>query len=226
MKKKNIKTILLASMAMTLLLILPVLANAAAVSWSTEQYTATAQSNIQSGTSLPIIASWTGSGPFWHNNASSNITSTSMTASATSWNPDYLVWGIGEFSGTYTATAVNPLFQFTYSGTSTINDYYNYAWLKVTDSTTSTVLYDNSSLTRDGNTYTIDVSTSAGHLIDVRFGTKSWADGYDANGFPTSETVSSTLNYSTAVAPEPISFILFVIGGTLMAGRRYLRRKA
>jgi len=97
----------------------------------------------------------------------------------------------------------------------------HYAWLTVTDITTSNVLYNNPALTLDGNTYSLGISTIAGHEIGVDFGAKVLAsrDMYDQN-----EIVR--LNYGTAVAPEPVSSILFITGGTLLAGRRLLRRKA
>jgi hypothetical protein len=80
-----------------------------------------------------------------------------MDVSAYSFDTDYYVWGMAEFSGTYIASADNPIFQFSYDGfyTSENPGYVSehYAWLTVTDLSTNTVLYDNSSLTLDSNAY-------------------------------------------------------------------------
>jgi hypothetical protein len=37
------------------------------------------------------------------------------------------------------------------------------------------------------------------------------------------EVNSTTLNYTAAVVPEPISSILFVTGGAMLGGRRLLK---
>jgi hypothetical protein len=66
----------------------------------------------------------------------------------------------------------------------------------------------------------VEVPTIAGNEIAVDFGAKASASTeWDAQ----SENVR--LNFSMAVTPEPVSSILFVTGGILLAGRGYLRRK-
>ncbi len=203
-----------------------IMADADTVSWTSEQYTATARafaSDVQYGPPLPVSASYVWSS-FASNHSESLITNTYMDVSAQSSSLEYYLWGTAEFLGSYISSANTPLFQFTYDGYfSSVNPGYaseHYAWLTVTDLTSSTVLYNDASLSLDSSTHTIEISTIAGHEIEVYFGAKALA----AREFST-QTENVRLNYSTAVAPEPISSILFVTGGTLLAGRRYMKRK-
>ncbi len=210
-------------------ILVPTIAGADAVPWASEEYTARVGSlggvkDTQSGLPLPVSASYSTTFGSIPNTADSTITSTYMDVDAFSWD-SLPVWAEAVVSGTYIASAATPLFQFTYDGyyTSVNPDYAlaseHYAWFTITDLSTSTVLYNNSSLTLDNNTYTIEVPTIAGNEIGVEFGAKAHAYRvvYD-------QTESVMLNYSTAVVPEPISSILFVVGGTLLAGRGVLRR--
>lgn len=228
MKKANMK-LLTGTIVMVALLCLPILASADTVPWTTEQYMANAHYGSTTGTPvfgapLPITDSYE-SQISWQNYSYSSVTDSRMVVNANSAYIDYHVWAEASFSGTYTASSAYPLFQFLYGGT-LVNENpghreEHYAWLTVTDLTTSTLLYDNQSLTLDGNQSTIRLETIDGHDISVNFGAKASAMKF--LGPDTRATV--TLDYNMAVAPEPISSILFVTGGTLLAGRRFLKRK-
>jgi hypothetical protein len=61
------------------------------------------------------------------------------------------------------------------------------------------------------------IGASDGNYWSKDYYTSSWVE---KEGLSFGATV-----YATAVAPEPISSILFVVGGALLAGRRYIRKK-
>lgn len=62
-----------------------------------------------------------------------------------------------------------------------------------------------------GDSATFSIQIPVGHNIEVNFGIHH----YNTDG---------SLTYNVAVVPEPISSILFVTGGTLLAGRRLLKK--
>ena len=226
MKKLRIKTLLLLSTVMTFLLFLPIMSSAADISWMTEQYTAGVSYDLGSrrlyggdlatGTSasLPISASVNENGVI----LTSSITSSTMDVSwALNTFPGLgtILESAAYFDGTYIAS--DPYFIFSSSAPEYTDPSAPYtAHLTVRDTTNN-----NSILFGDFifGSQSLNIATTTGHLIDVsiQLGTS----------YPSLQN-SASLAYSmsTAVAPEPISSILFVTGGALLAGRRFLRRKA
>ncbi|MEW6600242.1 MAG: hypothetical protein AB1499_04675 [Nitrospirota bacterium] len=191
-------------------------------------------SNLKSNTSLPLSASA-------HTEYCCLIAESTVSMTASNFNislttdadtvgypPNYpfyprpkeYIWGnadgYGEFIGSYWAGL----------------DYFNLSYLSsgnggsllvsLYDTTDKAYLLNNTLNLKLNTTDNIEVYTPVGHNIQVKF--KYSAGVSHGNDF------SGSLSYnmmasSPPVAPEPISSILFIIGGTLLAGRRYLRRK-
>ena len=251
MKKIRFKTLFLVSMVMTFLLILPVMASAA-VPWSTETYRAYAYAQTvwkcmsgsqwvpcsnhgegeqeTFGPPLPISAILYDE----YNRSQSNITGTQMTI--VDYNElDASSYSItsassAEFSGSF--TAVDPIFQFTYAYDYRAKKGDDKFYITVYDATDSVSLYDYTLILPDAYGATpasysdlLNINVQSGHVINVNFGImgKSYAEYYPFSPY---DSTTINLTYSMAVAPEPISSILFVTGGTLLAGRRFIRRKA
>jgi len=230
MKERKLQNLFSMMFFVTMLLLIPIIGYADIVSWDTQQYTAYASNGSSNQTSygVPSLAHVGSKFSQPYREATAEITDTSMYAFAYLWAADGNVAARSDFSGTYTAQADTPLFQFTYS--LLFNNYNftqhtypsadNSAWLTVYDVTDNATLYSNNALSLTSNPSVISVATMANHSISVNFGVES---DYYSEG---SGGEALTLSYGTAVAPEPISSILFVTGGTFLAGRRLLRRKA
>ncbi len=197
--------------------LVPSLVCAAEVPWSSQEYYAVASDgsfnyNVVTAfppdTTLPINSF---SSDYSSYETQSNITPTSMYISLYTLGPavEVAADGRGEYTATYS------LFQFEYTlSAAGTNDFT--AGLSVLDLTDSTTLYSQSfSSTSD----TITVSTPVGHEIRVLFNMDDITFGGANEG-------EATLNYAMAVvAPEPVSYVLFVAGGTLFGGRLYFRKK-
>ncbi len=239
MKAIGSKKILSISTVIIILLVLPVLANASAVPWSTETYRAYTYAEYNSGQiqqetfgpPLPISAYSWADPTFVY--SSSNITSSDMNIWSHTEPVSYMSSGnadaIAEFSGTF--TAVDPSFQFIYSytydaygGTSAQYSGNDKFWISVYDTTDSVYLYNYTlNFTSDGSASDVlNINTHSGHEINVDFGIQVESYLIDNKQI---DGASIDLTYGTAVVPEPISSILFVAGGTLLAVRRYFKRQ-
>jgi len=87
-------------------------------------------------------------------------------------------------------------------------------YISVRNATTNTLLYSFDSDTSSLFQNTININTPVGDTISVLFWTQARTEG------------EMSLTYSTAaVVPEPISSILFVTGGAILAGKSYIKRR-
>jgi len=199
------------------LIISAISAGADVVPWSSKTYTAYAESvlgvphtdtdSVPPVSATDSVVTDPSQGNVYY--AHSEVTATDMYVE---------VWPDGHatasFSGTYTANL--PYFIFNYYLS------HNFAFLTfnidIQDSTASSSLF---TFTSDSGTDfgTFVVQTPVDHDINVDF-------YLDFDGYPTVYS-SSTLSYnmSTSLVPEPISSVLFITGGTLLAGRRIIRRR-
>ncbi len=244
MAKMRFETVSLIATVCISLLFLTMRASAAPVPWTYESYRAYTYTVINVswdkqyqetfGPPLPITASADsildfGNGIAAYSYAYSEVTSSDMyvetkylgSDASMPWNKAY-----ASFTGTFTATT--PVFQYSFNYDEIINvppwypqptgpdPYHGYAFITVDDITTSSTLY--SQIFNIDYSDTLSFSTPLNHEIRVNTGL-----GIDYNY---TNALKQSLTYSAAIVPEPISSILFVTGGTLLAGRRYLRRKA
>lgn len=225
----KLKVLFPALLVVFALVLSPAFISAAAVPWSSELYTAESMGGAWDDfdiydtvtsppDSLPITATVSGSIPVGDYNSNSTITGTMMDIDLSMLGGVMHGSGRTEFLGTYTAAA--PIFRFIY--TLTENQEYHMttdSWLIVHDNTNGTDLYNSSLPLSSGRV--ISVNTPAGNDISVNFGIYM----YDRGVFGPSQD-DFTLTYDTAtVVPEPISSALFVVGGTLLAGRRFFKRR-
>ncbi len=208
----------------------PVIADADSVSWTSEYYRAYANSadisiDEDTGPPFPVEAfsrcCTSGGHDSW---AEADITTSAMHAAGsaiTSLSYTNLPTNaIAEFDGYYTAD--NPYFLFSYSYSTfligsepEINSVFS---LEVIDMTTSSPLL--SQIFQDGSAV-ISIPTVVGHDINVHMVLDVNVDPY-ANYMQ----LYSDVDYSmSTVVPEPISSILFVTGGTLLAGTAFLQKK-
>ncbi len=155
----------------------------------------------------------------------STITSSFIGIDNYRLNGEYDAYGAASFWGIYTSTPDAPIFELTYSylyGGSSVWSTNSYVWLMVNDETNRSELYDNE-LPEGLNV--ISIPTIPEHTISVALLVRrELPEG--AIDWPGEEDASAILTYNMGVVPEPISSILFITGGTLLAGRRLLRRKA
>jgi hypothetical protein len=169
-----------------------------------------------------LIKSW--------GDAVSNVSSSTFYVSADTQSyasTDGHAHAIASFTGSFSAS--DPYFEFSYD-LSTAYSKYDFGtptsyvpsydgWLTVESITSGTTLLDTS---LSAGTDSVLVALPAGHDINVSFGIEAFSDypAYYRGG----ATREATLSFNTSVVPEPISSILFIAGGTLLAGRRYIRK--
>ena len=196
------------------------------VPWDYQRYTATATASVFGGNTyeqvvtayppssqLPITATADATVA----NATSVISASSMYVGVWVHDP-YAIVGDGAalagFWGAYIANS--QFFQFSYVLSTNVIP--PIVWLQVNDLTTSSNLFYES--INNNTSDIIIVPTQAEHAIEVRINNEL----YNSSTFSKEATLNYNMSTATVV-PEPISSILFVSGGAVLAGRRYLKRK-
>ncbi len=221
---KKMKTIILAITTAILFSVLPLVANAVDISWSSEKYKVIVTADpgisgppdnidktVASKDNLPISAS-AGSCP----EAYAKITSTTMKSLAYDGTlgpcPTGISSAVAFFEGTYNST--EPKFKLDYLVNYDSVMPYLFIWENRVNEDDPPK--HNISLSSEERSEELDVAI--GQEITVRFGISIHGD----NNATTEMTHYAT---SEADAPEPISSILFIIGGATLGLRRIIKRK-
>ncbi len=220
MTRRRIATIFQLILLVSSILLLPIITEAASnIPWTTEWYAVGAynftegnENYANSSANLPIIASLYGGSIYSEITASTTSVSSYFPSTYSEAEADVY------FVGNYVANAPYFMFQYDYDHTAGytffdlgVAEYRNNQWYQ---------WLGNISCSSDCSG-TLLAPTPVGG--DIRVTLEHYALS-DRNG----SLSSSSLNYysMSSVAPEPLSSVLFVTGGTLLAGRRFIRRKA
>jgi hypothetical protein len=207
------KTIISVISAVVLLSVMPLVAHASAgIPWSSEYYFV--EADAYSGTyqsasatsylDLPIsVTAADGTGC---DEAITSLSATTMSTRAYfNYSPPTYpcdnAYSGASFTGTFSSAM--PFFLFDYSLDNTVG----MTSLYVKDN--GTEIYNEFLLS---GSHTVAIPITAGNTIEVGFGQGSYMS-------------DSTLNYSMAVVPEPVSLTLFIVGGATLGFRRFWRKR-
>lgn len=247
MKTSNI----IQSMLLISVLLLPAIAGAQ--QWSSMTYEAEVQvgnnlPDVQISPTAPVSAT---QGHPLGDYATAYVSDSAFDMYNSTGHPDLIaLTSAGGWWGEFTATTTEFNIEYAYSyilndPVNSTGEYYR-AYIHsgsialdivITDLTTSTnLLANNSQILSDRSDvptldYTISggdqlsVNTVVGNLIGVSMisTVTSLNDGWGSN--LNGGTTDFAMNYSTSVAPEPVSTTLFILGGAFLAGRGYMRKK-
>jgi len=171
------------------------------------------------GPPLPISASAAYDSGIKDTTAYSEITASTMLLQW--YRPDYYFRAKADarFTGNYIAAYDYFVFSFSdFVWGSYLGD--NSAYVTVKDISTSATLL-NEYLPDFGSPHgTYYIPTIAGDEIEVSL----WLTTGEMAGFGNPYSGTYSISYSMSVVPEPVSSILFITGGTLFAGRRFIRK--
>ena len=202
------KTILVTITAAILFGVMPLVANAANISWFSELYEVSGSASpgpslYDSATSyldLPIsVVAADGSGC---NESITSLSDSTMSTRAYFADPCTYADSGASFTGTFVSTM--PLFTFDY----TLDNTVGMTNLYVKDN--GIEIYNN--FLSAGSNQTVTLGITVGNTIEVGFGQGAYQS-------------DTTLDYAMAVAPEPISSTLFIVGGATLGFRRFWKKR-